>query len=319
MMKLETANRIKFVFLCLLFVITVLMLGCGKEKGENKPEGPKPESTVPAPRVDNLHWEAIPQEGAGGQAFPKHFRASLPNGWVIVSVLNKAAVTIAPDDGAGLEFVRQKIENLHWEPIQQTGAGGPTFPEHYKASVPDGCLILSLLTRPNDGAASLVLVSQQVNNLHWTPIQQTGAGGPAFPLHYKAAVSDGWIILSLLNRAQGDGVGLTLLKQQVNSLNWKIVQQTGAGGPAFPLHYQSPIPDGWLILSVLNRLNGSGTGLAFVQQQVNNLHWEKVQQTGAGGPTFPVHYKSSTAEGDFLLSVKNRRSGDGAALIFIKK
>lgn len=52
---------------------------------------------------------------------------------------------------------------------------------------------------------------ERANGLYWEQIRQTGAGGSAFPKHYRAQVPGGWLVLSVLTRATGDGAGITFL------------------------------------------------------------------------------------------------------------
>ncbi len=52
---------------------------------------------------------------------------------------------------------------------------------------------------------------ERVDELYWEEIRQTGAGGPAFPKHYRARVPGGWLVLSVLNRSNGDGAGITFV------------------------------------------------------------------------------------------------------------
>src|SRR6185503_4780778 len=52
---------------------------------------------------DVLQWEQIPQNQSG-PLFPTHFRATVPGGTLILSVLNRAT-----GDGVALSFVRQTV------------------------------------------------------------------------------------------------------------------------------------------------------------------------------------------------------------------
>ncbi|MEA1868888.1 MAG: hypothetical protein U9N09_01860 [Euryarchaeota archaeon] len=50
-------------------------------------------------RANGLYWEKIRQTVAGLSAFPKHYRAEVPGGWLVLSVLN-----LSVGAGTGITF-----------------------------------------------------------------------------------------------------------------------------------------------------------------------------------------------------------------------
>ena len=53
-------------------------------------------------------------------------------------------------------------------------------------------------------------------------------------------------------------------EERANGLYWEQIRQTGAGGHTFPKHYRAEVPGRWLVLSVLGRSVGAGTGITFL-------------------------------------------------------
>lgn len=70
---------------------------------------------------------------------------------------------------------------------------------------------------------------ERVTKLYWEQIRQTGAGGPAFPKHYRAQVPGGWLVLSVLNRSVGAGAGITFLPDPRHEWAVKADEDQGRG------------------------------------------------------------------------------------------
>jgi hypothetical protein len=207
-------------------------------------------------QINQINWAQIPQN-MGGTSFPQHFGASVPGGFLIASVL-----TTAKGATTGLAFVPQAVSQLTWSQITQN-MGGPTFPQHFRASVPGGFLVISTLGTANGDASDIAFVPQQINQLTWAQIPQN-MGGTSFPQHFGASVPGGFLVVSVLTTANGAMAGLTFAPQQINQLTWAQITQN-MGGPTFPQHFKASVTGGSVFLSVINTANGNGGDLAFVR------------------------------------------------------
>lgn len=233
------------------------------------------------------------------------------------TITNRVSVTSATSDpvpGNNSASASTTVMALDWKLIPQN-MGGTSFPVHFQATVPGGALILAVLNRVNGDGVALGFVPQPVARLDWQQVTQN-TGGTPFPDHFQATVPGGGaLIVSVLNRVQGTGVGLGFVPQPVTRLDWQAVPQN-AGGTPFPDPFQATVPGGALIVSVLNRQQGSGVGLGFVPQRVTRLDWQQIPQN-AGGTPFPNSFAAPAAGGALIVAVLNRVEGDGVALDFV--
>lgn len=245
----------------------------------------------------------------------------------ILSLIFVTGVMLVSLPGRGADVQREAspapsptpagLTSLAWQPLAQSGAGGPVFPEHFSAAVPGGFVIASILVRGHGAGAGLVFVRQLPSKLTWHALEQSGASGPTFPVLFRANVAGGTLVLALLARDDDDGVGLTFVPGYVGAVKWEPLEQSGAGGPAFPGHFRAGVAGGTLIASVLNRAHGAGAGLAFVPgTAVTQLTWQSLSQSGGGGSAFPVHFAAPAGGGSLVVGVLNRADGDATGLIY---
>lgn len=207
-------------------------------------------------QINQLTWTQISQN-MGGTSFPQHFGASVPGGFLIASVLNTSKGA-----AAGLAFVPQPVNQLTWSQITQN-LGGTSFPQHFRASVPGGFLVISTLNTANGDGSDIAFVPQQINQLTWAQISQN-MGGTSFPQHFGASVPGGFLVTSVLTTSKGVMAGLTFAPQPISQLTWAQITQN-MGGTSFPQHFKASVTGGFLVLSVINTANGNGGDLAFLR------------------------------------------------------
>jgi len=241
--------------------------------------------------------------------------AATPGGSKITNTVSVSSTTSDPTPGNNsVSASTTVIGKLEWKPIPQNQSG-PLFPAHFGATVPGGALILSVLNRADGDGVALSFVPQPVNRLDWRQLPQNQSG-PAFPTHFQATVPGGALMVSVLTRTQGNGVGISFLPRPVIRLDWQQIPQNQSG-PLFPSSFGATVPGGGaLIVSVLNRTRGTGVGLGFVPQPVSRFDWQQIPQNQSG-TLFPTHFAAPAAGGALVISVLNRAEGDGVALDFV--